>query len=173
LRRLGNEPLGIADAFRGNQYALGIAYLRTKQPLLALPQFERASAAEPTDVNLRLTYGRGLRDQRKFLPAAEQFAAVTKLKPDSTEAWSELAGVLLLLENYPQALVAYNRLESLGDKNVAIAFFEAICQDRMHLEKEALASYQRFLAGSTGANPDQEFQARQRVLALKRQLGQK
>jgi len=153
-----------------NQYALAIAYLRSKQVDKALPQLALASAAEPTNLELRLAYGRVLRDQRKFAPAAEQFAAVTKLKADSKDGWSELAGMLLMLENYPQALAAYDRLEALGEQSAGLNFFKAICQDRMQLKKEALASYERFLTLSSGANPDQEFQARQRAQLLKREL---
>jgi cytochrome c-type biogenesis protein CcmH/NrfG len=41
-----------------------------------------------------MRYGRALRDQHQFIPAANQFAAAAKLQPDSKEAWNELAGVL-------------------------------------------------------------------------------
>jgi tetratricopeptide (TPR) repeat protein len=153
-----------------NQYALAIAYLRTKQPAKALPQLAAASAAEPANLELRLAYGRALRDQRQFAPAAQQFSAVTKLKADSRDAWSELAGMLVMLENYPQALGAYERLEALGEQSAGLNFFKAICQDRLQLKKEALASYEKFLTLSAGASPDQEFQARQRVLLLKREV---
>jgi Tfp pilus assembly protein PilF len=153
-----------------NQYALAIAYLRTKQIAKALPQLAAASTAEPSNLELRLAYGRALRDQRQFAPAAQQFAAVTKLKADSRDAWSELAGMLVMLENYPKALSAYDRLEALGEQGAGLNFFKAICQDRLQLKKEALASYEKFLTLSAGANPDQEFQARQRVLLLKREV---
>ena len=82
----------------------------------------------------------------------------------------ELAGVLVMLENYPRALEAYGQLEALGEKCAGVQFFKAVCQDRMQLRAEALASYERFLALSAGANPDQEFQARQRVATLKREV---
>ena len=40
----------------------------------------------------------------------------------------------------------------------------------MKIPKEALASYQRFLELSQGKNPDQEFQARQRVRTLEKEI---
>jgi hypothetical protein len=42
--------------------------------------------------------------------------------------------------------------------------------DKIHQQKPALESYQRFLAMSNGQNPDQEFQARQRIRILEREL---
>ena len=47
---------------------------------------------------------------------------------------------------------------------------DGVVQDRMKLKKDALASYESFLMLSNSSNPDQEFQARQRVQLLKREL---
>ena len=38
------------------------------------------------------------------------------------------------------------------------------------MKKEALSSYEKFLALSAGASPDQEFQARQRAQLLRREV---
>jgi hypothetical protein len=42
--------------------------------------------------------------------------------------------------------------------------------DRLHLVKDAMANYNQFLALSQGKNPDQEFQARQRVKTLEHEV---
>ena len=39
-----------------------------------------------------------LRDERRFPSAAEEFSAAAKIKPDAAEAWTELAGVLIMAE---------------------------------------------------------------------------
>ena len=49
-------------------------------------------------------------------------------------------------------------------------FFRAIVLDKIHQQKPALESYQRFLAMSNGQNPNEEFQARQRIKILEREL---
>jgi tetratricopeptide (TPR) repeat protein len=155
-----------------NHYALGIALLRSKRPAEAVPHFAAAAAGEPKNLDMRLTYGRALRDQRQFAPAAQQFLAAAQLQPDSRESWSELAGMLVMMENFPQALKAYERLEALGETAPGLHFFKALCQDRLQLRPAALASYEKYLSLSSGLNPDQEFQARQRVLTLKREVKQ-
>ncbi len=157
-----------------NRLALATAYLKNKQPLKALPLLEQAAAAEPKNFELRMYYGRALRDQRTFQPAAQQFFAATQLKPDSKEAWSELSGVLILLENYPQALTALDRAQALsGGENPAHYYFRAIVLDRMKDYKSALPSYQKFLELSQGKNPDEEFKSRQRIRVINKELSRR
>ena len=118
-------------------------------------------------------YGRLLRDQRKLPQAAEQFLASAKLKPDSVPAWTELAGMLVLNEQFPQALAALDRVRALGGETTGHYFLRALAHDRLQQRKEALENNNKFLAGSQGKNPDEEFQARQRVRILGRDSGKR
>lgn len=157
-----------------NRLALATAYLRAKQSLKALPLLQQAVEAEPNDASLRLYYGRALRDQRNFNPAAQQFFAATKLKPDSREAWNELSGILILLENYPQALAALDKAQSLGGgENPAYYYFRAIILDRLKDYKPALAAYEKFLSLSKDKSPDEEFKARQRIKVIHKELSRR
>jgi Flp pilus assembly protein TadD len=45
-------------------------------------------------------------------------------------------------------------------------FLAAISYDKLHQTKLALGAYQQFLAASNGANPDEEFEAHGRIVAL-------
>jgi hypothetical protein len=49
-------------------------------------------------------------------------------------------------------------------------FFRALALDHLEQRAEALQNYNKFLAGSQGKFPDQEFQARQRVRILEAEL---
>ncbi|HLK19350.1 MAG TPA: tetratricopeptide repeat protein [Bryobacteraceae bacterium] len=153
-----------------NRAALATAYLKNHQPDKALPVIEKVLAADPNDFELRMLHGRILRDQRKFPDAARDFFTATKIKPDSTEAWSELASVLVVAEDYPNALAALDKLAALHAEKAGHVFFRAIVLDKIHQQKPAIESYQRFLAMSNGENPNEEFQARQRVKILEREL---
>ena len=153
-----------------NRIALAEAYAKANQPSKAEPLIAQAIAAEPNDYQLRFFYGQLLRDQRKFPAAAEQFLASAKIKPDAAQSWTELAGILVLTEQFPQALAALDRVRQLGAEIAGHYFVRAIVLDRLQQKKEALESYQKFLAASNGQNPDQEFQARQRALALDKDL---
>jgi hypothetical protein len=49
-------------------------------------------------------------------------------------------------------------------------YFRAISYDHLHMLKDAVAAYNKFLASSQGKNPDEEFKARQRARILQEQL---
>lgn len=161
------------SATAANRLALATAYEMNKEPQKALAQLERAAAGEPGSYDLHMRYGRALRDQHQFIPAANQFAAAAKLKPDSKEAWNELAGVLTLAEQYPQALAALDRVRALGQEIPGDYYLRAIILDKLHDYKPALESYRQFLATSGGKNPDEEFKARQRSRIIERILSKR
>jgi Flp pilus assembly protein TadD len=153
-----------------NRAALATAYIKNKEPEKALPLADAILAADPNDFEVRMLHGRILRDQRKFPPAADDFFRATKLKPDSAEAWSEFAGVLVMAENYPAALSALDRLAALHAEKPGHVYLRAIVLDKIRDIKPALESYQKFLAMSNGQSPDEEFKARQRVRILQREV---
>ena len=156
-----------------NRLALAQAYVQEKQIAKAEPLAAQAVAAALEDVPLRLFYARLLRDQRKFPEAASQFLDAAQRQPDSVEAWNELAGVYLVSDKFPEALAAFDRVRALGAETNANFFFRAMAYDRLHQTKDALENYNRFLAGSHGEHPDQEFQARQRAQTLEKELGKR
>lgn len=156
-----------------NRLALAQAYVRDQQLAKAEPLAAQALEAAPEDVSLRLFYARLLRDQRKFPEAATQFVAVTQKKPDLAEAWTELSGVYMVTEQYPQALAALDDVRALGAETNSHVFIRALAYDHLHQAKDALENYNRFLAASHGDHPDQEFQARQRARILERELGKR
>jgi len=149
---------------------LAQAYAQNKQMGKAQSVLQPALQASPNDLDLRMFYGKLLRDQRKFLEAADQFSAATRIKPDAVAAWNELSAALVLSEQYPQALAAFDHIRALGAENPGNLFFRALSHDRLKQRPEAVENYNKFLALSHGKFPDQEFQARQRVRILEAEL---
>jgi len=150
------------------RYALATALLRSGQIDKAAEVAAALVAQTPDHFDARMFYGRLLRDQKKYAPAAEQFSTATKLKPASLEAWNELTGMLVILKNYPAALETLDKSKQLGGETAAYYWYRAIMLDAEHDHKPALESYQRFLEMSQGKSPDEEFKARQRVRILTR-----
>ncbi|HYK62413.1 MAG TPA: tetratricopeptide repeat protein [Bryobacteraceae bacterium] len=167
------EAAVAASPTPANRLALAQAYVKEKQLAKAEPLAAQAAAASPEDLELRLFYARLLRDQRKFPQAAAQFLAVAQAKPDSVEAWTELSGVYMASEQYQQALAPLDRIRSLGAESNGLVFIRALAYDHLQQRKEALENYNKFLAASHGEHPDQEFQARQRVRMLEKDLGKR
>src|SRR5262249_6304261 len=158
------------DPTPANSLALGHAYSLHKEPEKAIVLFEKAVAGNPQNYDLRMLYGRALRDQKKYNPAANQFYAAAQMRPDSKEAWNELITMLVLLEDYPRALAALDKVKALGGETPGNYFFRAIILDKTKQLKPALEAYQQFLASADGKYPDQEFQARQRARIIQREL---
>jgi tetratricopeptide (TPR) repeat protein len=153
-----------------NRAALATGYLKNNEPDKALPVAEQILATDPSDFEIRMLHGRILRDQRKFQEAAQDFLLATKLKPDSPQAWSEMAVSQVLAEDYPAALGTLDKLAALHAEKPGHVYLRAIVLDKINDRKPALESYEKFLAMSKGENPDEEFKARQRVRILQREL---
>jgi tetratricopeptide (TPR) repeat protein len=164
------EKAVAASPTAANRLALGQAYQKTNQLDKAARQVAAAAEAEPRDAGLRLLAGRLLRDQRNFPAAANQFFAAAQLQPDSVEAWSELAGALILTEDYARAISALDKVRILGAEKSAHHWFRAISLDKLGAAKPALESYRKFLETADGSSPNEEFKARQRIRILEKEV---
>jgi tetratricopeptide (TPR) repeat protein len=153
-----------------NRAALATGYLKNNEPDKALPVVEKILAADPNDFDIQMLRGRIIRDQRKFPEAAADFLRATQMRPDSPQAWSELANVEVMAEDFPVAINALDRLVALHAEKPGHVFLRAIVLDKIKDRKPALENYERFLALSNGQFPDEEFKARQRARILKREL---
>src|SRR6185312_10979698 len=154
-----------------NQMALIDAYRDAGMRDKMLAQLKIATESDPQNFDLHMSYGRNLRDQRQFRAAAAQFQAAAHLKPDSVETLNELAGVLILAEEYDAGLAALDRVRTLGREIPGDFYLRAITLDKLHRDKPALEAYRQFLTAAAGKYPDDEFRARQRVIILERKLG--
>ena len=125
------EPVVAKSPTPANQIALAQAYVKEKQLEKAEPLAAQGVAAAPEDFDLRMFHGRILRDERRFPSAAEEFSAATKIKPDAAEAWTELAGVLIMAEQPVEGLAALDRVRALGAETSGHFYLRAITLDRL------------------------------------------
>ncbi len=158
------------SATAANRVALVEAYMKAKQTDKAIAVASQLVAAEPQAYDVRMFVGRMLLTLYKIGPAAAQFSAATKIKPDSVEAWRELSSALVVNQNYAEGLAALDRLRALGVDTPGQSYFRAISLDHLHQLKDALAAYNKFLESSQGKSPDEEFKARQRVRIIQHEL---
>lgn len=156
-----------------NRVVLAVAYLRTEQFDKALPLLQKTAAEEPSNYEVHMIYARALRDQKQYAAAAEQFNQAARIKPDEGKTWTELGGMLYLAHDFPRSLEAFDRAHQLGGDTPGTWFLRALMLDNLKQLKPALEAYQRFLSLSNGKSPDQEFQARQRVRILQKDLEKK
>jgi tetratricopeptide (TPR) repeat protein len=153
-----------------NRVPLAAAYVFTGRREKALPLLQQAVAAEPANYDIRMMYGRALRDQRQFSAAAVQFVEAAKLKPADPHAWTETGDALYMAGALPQSLAAFDRAREAGENTPGVCFMRAIILDKLRQLKPALEAYRQFLSMSQGKLPDQEFQARQRARIIQHEL---
>ena len=153
-----------------DDWNLARAYAGAKRAEQAIPLLRKLAAADPRNYDVRLLLGKMLMSQRSFPAAQQELAAAVALRPDLPDAYVDLANVLYLQENFPAALRVLDRVARLAPETPWLHFLRATSLDKLHYVEPALTSYERFLAISRDKFPDQEFQARQRIKALKRRL---
>jgi tetratricopeptide (TPR) repeat protein len=132
----------------------------------AEPLFRSLLAAKAGDPDLHHSLGKALLKQRKFPEAQEQFLLAVKLKPDLGAAYGDLAVAANENKNYELAIRALDaRAKFLPELPVGY-FLRATAYDHLHAYKQAAENYHRFLEVAGGQLPDQEWQARHRLIAI-------
>jgi len=159
-----------AELEKVDHLALADKYREDKDTAKMLEQLRLAVVSDPKNFDTRMSLGRALRDNRQLLPAAEQFFAATKLKPDAAEAWNELASALIVSEKYAEGLAALDHVRALHKEIPGDFFLRAITLDKLQQRPQALEAYRQFLDADGNAHPDQEFQARQRMRIIEKEL---
>jgi tetratricopeptide (TPR) repeat protein len=148
------------------------AYLKGPEPQRdkASELVDRMLTRNETDAELWMLAGRLRLEKREYEPAGARFLRAAQLRPDWAEAHVNLASTLFLMKQYEPTLRVLARVAELGQDTAGTHFLRAVSHDHLHHQEEALENYERFLALDEGKNPDQEFQARQRIRILSNEL---
>jgi tetratricopeptide (TPR) repeat protein len=148
------------------QRDLADIYAAAGKPADAEPLFRSLLAKNANDADLHYGLGQSLLKQRKFGEAEQEFLAAVKLKPDWGQAYGELAVAANENHNYPLAIKALDmRAKFLPEIPVGY-FLRATAYDHLREYHEAAANYHLFLQVANGKYPDQEWQARHRLIAI-------
>jgi Flp pilus assembly protein TadD len=120
----------------------------------------------PNDAELHYGLGTSLMAERKYPEAQSELLNAIKLKPDAGVIYGDLAVVAAENRNYPLALKALDVRAKFLPENPGTYFLRATALDHLKQFKLAAQSYRQFLAVSGGKNPEQEWQAQHRLLAI-------
>jgi tetratricopeptide (TPR) repeat protein len=148
------------------QRQLASIYLQQKNYDLAIPHIETALQTSPKDARLHHWLGQSLLAQKHFPEAQKQLITAVQLKPDLGEAYGDLAFAASENKNYPLVLQALDvRAKFLPDIPVTY-FLRATAYDHLRDAKKAAENYHKFLEVAQGRFPDEEWQARHRLIAI-------
>jgi len=123
-------------------------------------------AASPSDAELHRGLGQALVRQKKFPEAQNEFFTAVKLKPDFGEAYGDLAFTANENKNYPLTIKALDARAKFLPEIPVTYFLRASAYDHLREYKPAAANYHLFLSSAAGKYPDQEWQARHRLIAI-------
>jgi len=121
---------------------------------------------QPNDGELHYRLGTVLMDEHKFPQAEQELLAAVNEKPDLADAYGNLATVAGENQHYQLALKALDARSRLLPENPGTYFLRATSYDHLRDFKKASQSYRQFLAVAGGKFPDQEWQARHRLIAI-------
>ena len=140
---------------------------------LAAKQYDKAAGAfavlvqqSPNDAALHQLYGNALLRLHKNAESEQQQLLAIKLNPKMGEAYHDLAFAAAENKDYALSLKALDARAQFYPEDESTYFLRATNYDNLRNVKQAVASYKQFLAVADGKHPDQEWQARHRLIAL-------
>lgn len=151
----------------------GEVYLGEQKYPEAAAVLTKAAALAPADAALRARLGKALLLKRDFPAAERELTAALQANPSIPGAARDLMASYYLEGNYAAALDQLDRLARLETPPATDWFVRATCYDRLGRKPEALEAYEKFLELDQGRSDREEFQSRQRVRILERELGKK
>lgn len=148
-------------------------YLKANEPEKAEPLYAALVQAQPDDPTLLDDLGSTLIHLRRYAEAETVLqkaianpAAFPTGGDDLAAAYSDLAFAASENGDPSTTLHALDQRAKIAPKTAASLFLQATAYDKLHQIKPASAAYQEFLTLANGKFPDQEWEARHRLIAL-------
>jgi tetratricopeptide (TPR) repeat protein len=129
-------------------------------------QYRALLATKPKDAELHARLGQTLMKQHRFPEAQEELLAAVQLKPDFGDAYDNLAIAANENKNYELSIKALEARAKFVPENPGSYFLRATSYDHLRDYKRAAENYHKFLEVAEGKFPDQEWQARHRLIAI-------
>jgi tetratricopeptide (TPR) repeat protein len=133
---------------------------------LAAQMYSALITEDPNNADLHAGLGRVLMKQKKFPEAEQELIKAAELKPGSGEIYGELAVAANENKNYSLAIKAADLRGKYLPENPMSYFLRATAYDHMRDAKDAARYYHQFLEVAGGKYPDQEWQAKHRLIAI-------
>jgi tetratricopeptide (TPR) repeat protein len=125
-------------------------------------------ATRPNNIDLLMAHGENQIRQLHYAEAFAIFDKVTRLDEGNGDAWSGLAFAASKTGRPEVTLHALTMRSKFLPELPSTYFLWATSFDTLHQKTQAIAYYHQFLDAAAGKFPDQEWQARQRLLLLER-----
>ena len=145
---------------------LGTIYVKADNYTAAEEQFRLAVKGMPNDAEAHFALGSLLMAQKRYPESQQELLTAVKLKPDMGEVYGNLAIVASENKDYNLAIRALDERARYIPESPATYFLRATSYDNLKNTPKAIENYKQFLAVDGGKLPDQEWQARHRLIAI-------
>lgn len=130
--------------------------------------YTKLLSSHPDDGDLLIAHGQNLIRQQKFSEAFGVFDKATRLAPSNGDGWSGLAFAASKTGQPSVTVHALMMRSKYLPETPSSYFLWATSYDMLHDRVAAIRYYHQFLEAAAGKFPDQEWQARQRLLLLEK-----
>jgi tetratricopeptide (TPR) repeat protein len=158
--------LKLAPGDDAAQRDLADVYLGAGKNDLAEAAFRALLVAHPHEAGLHDGLGKALLWQKKSPEAQREFVTSVTLKPNFGGAYYDLAFAANDNKDYPVIIRALDARAKLLPETPMTYFMRASAYDHLRDFKKAAANYHLFLNNAGGKYPDQEWQAKHRLIAI-------
>ncbi|MFY9911010.1 MAG: tetratricopeptide repeat protein [Candidatus Sulfotelmatobacter sp.] len=158
--------LKLAPADEDAELEVAELYVSAGKGDLAESTYRMLIQAHPEDAEFHRRLGETLLIEKKFPEAQQEFATAVKLNPDLGEAYGGLAFAAGENKDYALALRALDARSKLLPDVPIVYFLRASAYDHLRDFKKAATNYRLFLNTAQGKYPDQEWQAKHRLITI-------
>jgi Flp pilus assembly protein TadD len=146
-----------------------VAQKKTEEAITVL---EQAIQLTPNDGQLHAGLGRLYLDKKDYANAEKELKVALNIDSSKLAYWKDLGSTYYLAGNYPAALATMDAIAKQEAPGAGAWFIRALCYDKLNQVQSALDAYRKFLELDENRNPDQVWQATERIHVLEK-TGQK
>jgi len=158
--------LQISPQDRQAQREIADFALQAKKYDAAERQYRQLLKDDEKNPELHHVLANVLMNQRKFSEAQQEYLVSLRLDPGRAGAYEGLATVAAENQDYPLVLQALDARAKSSPETPGTYFLRATAYDHLRDVKQAAANYHLFLSGANGKYPNQEWQAKHRLIAI-------
>jgi len=176
LVELGQYDAAMAELQESGGQALTLEQLKLKADIEigqkkypeSIATLKQAITLEPHDPQLHGGLGRIYMQTRDFADAERELKTAIQLDRNNPAYWKDLSANYYLAGNYQATLAVLDVIEKAETPGPGAWFIRALCYDKLGQVQAALDAYRKFLTLDENKNPDQEWQANQRIHVLEK-----
>ena len=160
----------------GNGQSPGVDQLKLKADIQigqkkypeAIATLKQAIALVPNDAQLHGGLGRIYIQTRDFPAAERELKSALQVDRNNVVYWKDLSTTYYLAGNYQATLATLDIIAKVETPGAGPWFIRALCYDKLGQVQAALDAYRKFLTLDENRNPDQVWQANQRIHVLEK-----